>query len=136
DQGHLMLGLAEDRQSRASRALGELGIEAEEIRKELEMKLTTGEQPAPRRLARTVEAKRAMRLASRLAMREGAGPLSAIGAGHLLTGILLARRGIGYEILFRHDVNRQRMREALSRARELNKENHLHKGDHHDTTGN
>ena len=75
--------------------------------------MTPGDAPPPRRLSRTPEAKRAMRMASRLALREGSGPLSPVGTDHLLMGILLARRGLGHEILISHDVTRHRLRDEL-----------------------
>jgi hypothetical protein len=55
-------------------------------------------------------------MASRLALREGAGPLSPVGTDHLLMGILLARRGMGHDLLVAHDVTKNRLRDALRAA--------------------
>src|SRR5688572_2018234 len=85
-QEHLLLGVATDGQSPAARALRALSITPEAIRQIIEQRLTPGTTPPPRRLGRDADAKRAMRLASRLAERDGA-PL--VGTDHLLTGILL-----------------------------------------------
>ncbi len=129
ENAHLLLALAEDRTSTTAKALKELGITAEIIRHAIEAKLTPGETPPARRLSRTPDAKRAMRLASRLALREGDGsPLSPVGTDHLLLGILLSRRGLGCEILVQHNVARQRLREALRDAKDQLK----NKGDRHD----
>ena len=63
----------------------------------------------------TPAAKRAMRLAARLATREGGGhPLSPVGTDHLLTGIFLAREGLGHQLLAEKKVTRQRLKEALA----------------------
>jgi len=116
DQGHLLLALAADGKSPAARALKTFAITSDVVRRAIEKQMTPGDAPPPRRLSRTPEAKRAMRMASRLALREGAGPLSPVGTDHLLMGILLARRGLGYEILVSHDVTRHRLRDALRAA--------------------
>jgi excisionase family DNA binding protein len=116
DQGHLLLALAADAKSPAARALRTFAITSDVVRRAIEAKMTPGDAPPPRRLSRTPEAKRAMRMASRLALREGAGPLSPVGTDHLLMGILLARRGIGHDVLVSHDATRHRLRDALRAA--------------------
>jgi excisionase family DNA binding protein len=116
DQAHLLLALASDRKSPAGRALKSFGVTADVVRRAIESAMKPGDQPPARRLSRTPEAKRAMRMASRLALREGDGPLSPVGTDHLLTGILLARRGLGYQILVDHHVTRTTLREALRAA--------------------
>jgi len=116
---HLLLGLAEDGRSAAGRALGSLGVKPSEIRKRLQQSSPPrGTSPPARRLGRNAQAKRAMRLAARLAMREGdGGPLSPVGTDHLLTGVFLARQGSGHELLTQHKITRQRLREALAQAK-------------------
>ena len=117
DQAHLLLALASDAgKSPAGRALKSFGVTADVVRRNIESAIKPGEQPPARRLSRTPEAKRAMRMASRLALREGEGPLSPVGTDHLLTGILLARRGLGYRILVDHHVTRNALRDALRAA--------------------
>ena len=115
DPAHLLLGLAEETSSGTARSLCSLGITPDVIRLAIHAHLLPGEAPPARRLARTPEAKRAMRLAAKLAARESGGtPLSPIGTDHLLTGIFLSRRGLGHQILAEHHVSRDRLREALS----------------------
>ncbi len=115
DQLHLLLGLAADGTSSAGRALKALGVSVEEIQKRIEREIARGEEPSARRLGRNPAAKRAMRLAARLATREGGGhPLSPVGTDHLLTGIFLAREGLGHQLLAEKKVSRQRLKETLA----------------------
>lgn len=115
DQDHLLLGLATEPRARAAVALQALGITDAALRSDLESRAGTGQ--VPRRLGRTPEAKRAMRLASKMAQRAAPdGQPALVGTDHLLLGTLLARCGRGYEILKRHGVTRNRLREALSAA--------------------
>jgi excisionase family DNA binding protein len=115
DQAHLLLGLTEEPASETARSLRVLGITPDVVRLAIQAHLSPGATPPARRLGRTPEAKRAMRLAGKLAVRESRGtPLSPIGTDHLLTGILLARRGLGHEILMQHHVTRDRLRDALT----------------------
>jgi excisionase family DNA binding protein len=117
DQLHLMLGLADDGKSPAGRALASLGVTPAVLRASLESEISPGPQPAARRLGRNAEAKRAMRMASRLALREGENnPLSPVGTDHLLTGILLARRGRGHDLLLKQGVTRARLKQALKQG--------------------
>jgi excisionase family DNA binding protein len=114
DQAHLLLGLAEEQTSGVARSLRSLGITPDVIRLAIHAQLLPGDAPPARRLARTAEAKRAMRLAAKLAARESGGtPLSPVGTDHLLTGIFLTRRGLGHQILAQHHVTRERLRQVL-----------------------
>jgi excisionase family DNA binding protein len=115
DQAHLLLGLAEEQSSATARSLRSLGITPDVIRLAIHAHLLPGEAIPARRLARAPEAKRAMRLAAKLAARESGGtPLSPIGTDHLLTGIFLTRRGLGHQILAQHHVTRDRLRHVLT----------------------
>jgi len=117
DAIHLLLALALDRETSAGAALRELGVTAQKIRNVMEAKIARGAEPPARRLSRTPEAKKAMRLATRLALREADGEaIAPVGSDHLLMGILLARRGLGHEILASAGITRQRLREALRDA--------------------
>jgi excisionase family DNA binding protein len=129
DQAHLLLALASDGKSPAAKALKTFAITPDIVRRAIESHMTPGDAPPPRRLSRTPEAKRAMRMASRLALREGSGPLSPVGTDHLLMGILLSRRGLGHEILIQHDATRHRLRDAL-RAAALELSSHTKEMDH------
>jgi len=114
DTGHLLLAIALESRSATARAVRDLGLTPESIRPVLEQRLTVSPQPAPRRLPRTPEAKRAMRLAAKLAQKQSRDDAAApIGTDHLLTGILLARRGIGAEILIAHGITRRLLKQAL-----------------------
>jgi len=116
DQGHLLLGLAGESKSAAGRVLRRFGIEITQVRQAVESRLTPGPQPVPRRLPRNPDAKRAMRIASKLALKQSQKdrtPLPLIGSDHLLLGILLARRGIGHDLLAAAGVTRRELKRAL-----------------------
>lgn len=116
DSLHLLLGLADDGKSAtggAGRALRTLGVKVDVIQRAMSS-LARGAAPPARRLPRNAQAKRAMRLASRMALRDGEGnPLSPVGTDHLLTGIFLARQSRGHALLVERGVTRGKLREAL-----------------------
>lgn len=119
DTAHLLLAIASDGASAAGRAARDLGVSADAIRSAIEQRLIPGPHPAARRLPRTPEAKRAMRLAAKLARKQSPDDPAApapVGTDHLLTGVLLARRGLGAEILTRQGVTRRRLKQALAAA--------------------
>src|SRR5882672_9489072 len=115
-QEHLLLGLMADPNSVAARAMRVLASDRARVRKLIDERTAPAGVPIPRRLGRNAEAKRAMRLAMRLARRRGSGGDVAVGTDHLLMGILLARRGLGHEILKQHHITRARLRSALAEA--------------------
>lgn len=115
-QEHLLLGLVADASSPAARALQGLALDAGVIRQAIELRTPPGSEPVPRRLGRTADAKRAMRIAAQLAERRSGGrPIS---APQLLMGILLSRQGLGCEILRNHRVTHRRLKQALAALRE------------------
>jgi ATP-dependent Clp protease ATP-binding subunit ClpA len=114
DPLHLLLGLAEDGKSTAGKALRGIGISTVAIRRAMGESLTPGSDPPARRLPRNPQSKRVLRLAARLALREGNdNPLSPIGTDHLLTGVFLTRNARAHELLAEHEVTRPRLRKAL-----------------------
>jgi len=114
-QEHLLLGLMSDTKSVAARALRLLGVESAAVRNAIGERSIQTSPLVPRRLGRNVEAKRAMRLAARLAKKNSpAGERALVGTDHLLMGILLARRGLGFEILKRHNITRALLRPLLA----------------------
>jgi excisionase family DNA binding protein len=116
DTLHLLLGLALDGQSAAGRALKSLGVSVELVRRAIESKLSAGAAPPARRLGRNAQAKRAMRLAARLALKQGDNnPLSPVGTDHLLGGVFLARGGLGHELLAGQGITRKRLRDVLAK---------------------
>ena len=123
-QEHLLLGLLADPNSLAARTLRALAIDRSRIRKIIDQKTAPAEGPIARRLGRNAEAKRAMRLAMRLAHRRGAPGDTAVGTDHLLMGILLSRRGLGHEILKSNHITRARLRSAIAEASRGKGENH------------
>src|SRR5688572_5132497 len=69
DQLHLLLGLSQDGKSAGGRALRALAITPQTISRAAEQ-LPRGESPPARRLGRNHAAKRALKLAARMALRE------------------------------------------------------------------
>ena len=123
-QEHLLLGLMADPNCAAARALRALSIDRARVRKSIDERTAPAEGPVPRRLGRNAEAKRAMRLAMRLAHRKNSSGDVAVGTDHLLMGILLARRGLGNEILKSNHITRARLRSALAEASRAKGETH------------
>jgi excisionase family DNA binding protein len=114
---HLLFGLAADPRSRSARVMSELSIDLDAIRREVEARVPPGKSQVPRRLGHSAEARRTMRFASRLAARDGQRMGDTmVGTHHLLAGILLARQGVGYQILKQRNVTRQRMTDAIARV--------------------
>lgn len=110
-QEHLVLGLAGVEQSQAARALAGLGLTAEKLREEVAARVRPGDSVPPRRLARSAEAKKAMRLAARQAGGGGADPVQ---SEHLLLGILQSQEGVGYEMLTQLGVTEESVRRQLA----------------------
>ena len=120
DQGHLLLGLASETKSAAGRVLRRLGIDIKQVRQAIESQLTPAPQPVPRRLPRNAQTKRAMRIASKLAVKQShkdRTPLPLIGSDHLLLGILLSRHGLGHDLLASAGVSRRTLKQALRSAK-------------------
>jgi len=116
DSGHLLLGILLEGHSHAADALARLGIGVGQVRSQIERRSPPGAGEVPRRLSRTDDAKRAMRIASRLAHKDaprGGGVLDVVGVDHLLLGIYLARQGTGHAILRESGVTRKRLRKTL-----------------------
>lgn len=119
DQPHLLLGLLAEGKSAGARALQELGLTIDQVRAWIDQRLKPGEGQVPRRLARTPQAKRAMRIAMKVAEREcpgKAGTPALVGTDHLLAGIFFARQGLGHELLTAAGVTRRTLKQALRRA--------------------
>jgi len=95
-QGHLLLALAETSDCVAARAMAGLGITPEKLRQEIESRQPPGDSEPKRRLARSPDAKRAMRIARQMVADAGG---DVVRTEHLLAGVLKAGDGIGCELL-------------------------------------
>lgn len=116
---HLLLGLSADPRTRSARALAMLSVDAQVIREHLESRVPPRTTAVPRRLGRSADAKQAMRLAAKLARRDAQRSVGdgRVGTHHLLLGVLLARRGVGSEILRTINVTHQRLVQAVDQSR-------------------
>jgi excisionase family DNA binding protein len=114
-QEHLLLGLIADPEGVTAKALRVLALEPGQLRREVEAIVPAGSTPVARRLGRSVDAKRAMRIAAKLARRAVKSDGQAIiGTDHLLLGVLLAHQGLGHQLLRRHKITRHRLRDVLA----------------------
>lgn len=117
-QEHLLLGFASNPDCAASRALRSVGVGLEAVRGRFEARLPPGTEPVPRRLGRTPQTKKAMRLAAKEAQRAGR---KLVGSEHLLLGIFLAGEGAGYEMLNDMGLTLARIRQASEQSNTIQK---------------
>lgn len=113
-QEHLLLGLAADPQSTTARALGAFKLDLDTLRADFERRLAVGDGPPPRRMGRMPRTRKAMRLA---AVEARAAGCRLVEPEHLLLGLLLARDGVGYEMLADAGVTLEQMRNTLTQEK-------------------
>lgn len=105
---HLLLGVLGVPDGRGARLLTEAGLNLGELRAEIEQAAPPGPGPAPRHLAFSPAAKKAIELGLRHAVHLSHDHIS---TEHLLLGLLTDRAGIGGDILARHDITLQEIRD-------------------------
>lgn len=110
-QGHLLLGILSDAASQAAQVLNATGLDLKTARGAIEQRMGCGSGPVARRLGRDGDAKHAMRIAQKLAERD-ASASALVSTDHLLRGMLLSRRGLGYEMLRGCGITLSRLRAA------------------------
>ncbi len=96
-QEHLVLAMA---------GIMNLGVKADKVRSLFENFCEQGEGSVPRRLGRSPDAKKAMRLAAAAARDSGS---KEIQPEHLLQGILETREGIGFKILSKLGIKKEKV---------------------------
>jgi len=111
DTEHLLLGVVGVPEGRGAQLLTEAGLDLGALRAEIEAAAPRGPQPVTGHLAFTSAAKKAIELGLRHALNLGH---DHIGTEHLLLGLLTDRAGIGGDILTRHDITLEAIREAVS----------------------
>ena len=112
-QEHLLLAMSADPESVAAKVMARLGVTADRVRTCFESRVPAGNAAPTARLGRSPTARRAMRLAARLAEEMGS---ERIGAGHLLLGILQSGSGTGFEMLAELGVTLDAAREEVARS--------------------
>lgn len=106
---HLLLGLLEEGQGVAARALFELNIRGDELKKKILEKIPQGNaQGVPK--DRTPRTKRVLELAYWSAQQLGHGY---VGTEHLLLGIVLEKQGIAAQVLTEMGVSLERLQEKV-----------------------
>jgi excisionase family DNA binding protein len=95
-QHHLLLGIAATPQSAAWGVLMAMGLSAEGVREAFENRFEPGDGTPPRRLARTEDARKTMRLGARTSLEAGASEAS---SSALLVGLAELGHGAGVDLL-------------------------------------
>lgn len=113
-QEHLLLGIVANQESPGSKALSRMGMNEEKLREEFARRFQPGDTVPPRRLARTPNAKHAMRLAVQQASADGA---KQVDCGHLLLGIMQLGQGAGFEMLQELGVTTQGLSDVINELR-------------------
>jgi excisionase family DNA binding protein len=108
---HLVLAMLGVPGCTAAKVLTSEAIEESRLRQEVEKICAPGDQPPPRRLARTSEAKEAMHFAAEEAVKNG---LDQVGTGQLLLALLRRDGGPVVQILRRLGVDIERLRRSIS----------------------
>jgi ATP-dependent Clp protease ATP-binding subunit ClpC len=106
---HVLLGVLEDGESAAARALESLGISVEAVRQQVEEIIGMDYRSAPADIPFTPRAMRALDLAHREAARLGD---RRVGPEHILLGLIAEGEGVASQVLVRMGANLMRVRQV------------------------
>ena len=109
---HLLLGLIDEGEGVACRALGSLGVGGDRIRDEVVRIVGHGPGPTAGHIAFTPQAKKILELALREALQMGH---NYIGTEHILLGLIRVDGGVSAEILQQLGVDADRVRHRVVR---------------------
>ena len=107
---HLLLGLIDEGEGVACRALESLGVDADRIRNEMVRIVGRGPGPAAGHIPFTPQAKKILELALREALQLGH---NYIGTEHILLGLIGADGGVSAEVLQELGVDANHVRQAV-----------------------
>lgn len=93
---HILLGILDEGQGVAARALNSLGIEADEVRDTVLKMIAPGNAPADSEMTLTPRAKKVFELAQDEAVRWG---VNYIATEHLLLGLVREGEGVAFQVL-------------------------------------
>lgn len=93
---HLVLGLLNEPEALAARALAEQGISSEQVRAAMKVVLGPPSQSVPEHIPYTPRARKVIELSVREALRLGH---DYVGTEHLLLGVLAEQEGVGAKVL-------------------------------------
>jgi ATP-dependent Clp protease ATP-binding subunit ClpC len=107
---HILLGLAHEGESVASKALESLGISLEAVRGEVEEIIGQGESAPAGQIPFTPRAKKVLELGLREALQLGH---NYIGPEHLLLGLVREGKGVAAQVLEKRGAELQRVRQEV-----------------------
>ncbi|WP_031517299.1 ATP-dependent Clp protease ATP-binding subunit [Desulfofalx alkaliphila] len=107
---HILLGLIREGQGIASKALNELGIDAERVRAAVEKIVEKGQGSVPDEIPLTPRGKRVIDLAVHFANGMGH---SYVGTEHLLLGLIREGEGVAAQVLLSMGADLQRVQNVL-----------------------
>jgi len=108
---HLLLGLIQEQEGVAARALDVLGVSLETVRSEIEKAVKPGKKkPQSMHIPFTPRAKKILELSLREALQLGH---NYIGTEHLLLGLVREGEGVGAQVLAKLGADRARARQAV-----------------------
>lgn len=106
---HILLGLIDEGEGVAAKALTGLGIQSGQVRAMVEQAMGKGEE-SPRELALTPRVKRVLELSYEEARRMGT---NYVGTEHLLLGLIREGEGIAAQVLAAFGVNQDRVQQMV-----------------------
>ncbi len=109
---HLLIGLLRQSAGAAAKALSDSGVDVPPLCTAVEATMVPGDTVPPRRLGRTPEAKRIMRLAHREMQAAGE---TKVAEEHLLLGLAIGAEGQLAELCKQSGVDQERIRPVLAK---------------------
>jgi ATP-dependent Clp protease ATP-binding subunit ClpC len=107
---HLLLGLLRDDGGLAGRVLESLGVETEDVRRQVELRVGRGDRETGGQIPFTPEATKVLELSLREALALGH---NYIGTEHILLGLVREGRGVGARVLVDAGADADPVRRAL-----------------------
>jgi ATP-dependent Clp protease ATP-binding subunit ClpA len=107
---HLLLGLIQEGEGVAAKALESLGISLEAVRQQVEEIIGRGQQAPSGHVPFTPRAKKVLKLALREALQLGH---NYIGTEHILLGLIREGEGVAAQVLVRLGADRNRVRHQV-----------------------
>jgi ATP-dependent Clp protease ATP-binding subunit ClpC len=108
---HLLLGLVREGEGVAARALKNLGVDPERVRKEVTRLVGKNPGPAAVQIGLTPRAKKVLELANDEARRQG---VNYVGTEHLLLGLIREGEGIAAQVLANMGVSADKVRQQVA----------------------
>jgi ATP-dependent Clp protease ATP-binding subunit ClpA len=107
---HILLGLIDEGEGVAAKALESLGISLDAVRQQVEEIIGQGDEAPPRRIPFTPRAKKVLELSLREALQLGH---NYIGTEHILLGLIREGDGVAAQVLVRLGADLNRVRQQV-----------------------